>query len=443
MIKHPICGAFLALVACSNGRGEPAFATAESPVPLEDTGNGKDGPLVATGTETFNTCHRILRVEDGSAVLEGWSGEAGARLLLWQVQGLQATAGDQEPIIEASALGSAGLWQLVRTVDVQPSATGGVLVISDPPAYPAYITDSAGQLAQACTIPEFTDVTVPAGVSLTATRWDPDRSPPDGPAAFLGFFASGILTVNGEIVANGAGFRGGLVVPPGSTSDELDAPWGEAGGKGEGIDAGSYTRAGYGNLANAGGGSPGCCGGGGGSNAGAGGFGGEHNVPTGDAYGMGGTAMFLGTFERLFLGGGGGAGHQDQNSAQPGARGGGLIMIFAEQLTGSGVIATNGLDGSYSSTDTSGGGGGGGTLWVQAPASTFRGTISAKGGVGGGASNNHPPGGGGGGGLILTNGFSLMEIHVDVSGGETGMSGSAPGTERGSTAGGTGRVLGP
>ena len=149
-------------------------------------------------------------------------------------------------------------------------------------------------------------------------------------------------------------------------------------------------------------------GGGGGGNGGAGGQGGNawfSNLATG---GYGGAELPANP-GRVFLGGGGGSGTTN-NHASPqadGANGGGIVLIRAGTVTGSGSITANGAD-AYNQTlnDGGGGGGAGGTIVFTSPAGSLAGaTLSADGGRGGdawptqaGAASAHGPGGGGGGG---------------------------------------------
>jgi uncharacterized repeat protein (TIGR01451 family) len=169
-------------------------------------------------------------------------------------------------------------------------------------------------------------------------------------------------------------------------------------------------------------------GGGGGGNGGDGGQGGNawfSNLATG---GYGGAALPA-TPGRVFLGGGGGSGTTN-NHASPqadGADGGGIVLIRAGTVTGSGSITANGAD-AYNQTlnDGGGGGGAGGTIVVTSPGGSLTGaTLSAGGGRGGdawpnqgGAASAHGPGGGGGGGWILT---SSAPTSASVSGGAHGI----------------------
>lgn len=175
-------------------------------------------------------------------------------------------------------------------------------------------------------------------------------------------------------------------------------------------------------------------GGGGGGNAGAGGRGGNSYSSNRDTGGIGGRALSPNA-ARLFMGGGGGGGTNDNGStfingaqgsddgqASSGAPGGGIIMIRAGAVSGSGYLLARGMDGnSTPRIDGSGGGGAGGSLLVYAASGGLAGlTIDVRGGSGGSNQDNSPhgPGGGGGGGYAASSGLAAL-YRVD---------GGAPGT---------------
>ncbi len=214
-------------------------------------------------------------------------------------------------------------------------------------------------------------------------------------------------------------------------------------------------------------------GGGGGSNAGAGGRGGNTwnaggtsgalNDPAGSNVGnpgggLGGNAQ-TNSANRLMLGGGGGAGSSNNNSdpnaittwpptvngttrppagvgtangaegpiSVSGAPGGGVVLIRAGSIPGSGRIVANGYTAfnTEGGSEGAGGGGAGGSVFVSAGAGGTNLTISANGG-GGGYSNyyNHGPGGGGGGGYIVTN---FTPATTSVTAGTNGLDGCCGG----------------
>ncbi|HVB85455.1 MAG TPA: C25 family cysteine peptidase [Candidatus Dormibacteraeota bacterium] len=221
----------------------------------------------------------------------------------------------------------------------------------------------------------------------------------------------------------------------------------------EGLPNGSFSR---GAPGNAGGGATDADpsandqndGGGGGGNGGTGGQGGFAWNSANTVGGFGGL-YFPANTGALVLGGGGGAGTSNNGawwnpvtnsgSADCGAdctgvfssgtAGGGIVIIRAGSVTGTGMITSNGQNALDEENDGGGGGGAGGSILVFANSGALTGlTAIADGGNGGstwpeqtpGATfpgNRHGPGGGGGGGIILT---SSAPGSADVSGGQPG-----------------------
>lgn len=168
-------------------------------------------------------------------------------------------------------------------------------------------------------------------------------------------------------------------------------------------------------------------GGGGGSNGGFGGQGGNgwrSNLPYG---GFGGAPFLQASPSRLILGGGGGAGTTNNGTvaddvtypanvnlinngfASSGAAGGGIVILRAGNVSGTGTIDVSGADMAYvPDNDGSGGGGAGGSVLLvsnNTSATALTGvTVLATGGNGGsntGGGSAHGPGGGGSGGVIF------------------------------------------
>jgi len=219
-------------------------------------------------------------------------------------------------------------------------------------------------------------------------------------------------------------------------------------------------------------------GGGGGGNGGVGGNGGNsyrQNVADGgwggSAFGSSGTSAVAPT--RLVMGGGGGAGTNNngtysryngttvQDNPQTGANavaqlgfppallssgqpGGGIVMVRAGTVVGTGTINARGRSAYRVTTspnanaiyevnwDGGGGGGAGGSVVVVAQnASTPTLTINAQGGDGGNTNHQragtpppHGPGGGGGGGVVYTS-FPIANAVNAVLGGIHGWSNNA------------------
>jgi uncharacterized repeat protein (TIGR01451 family) len=231
----------------------------------------------------------------------------------------------------------------------------------------------------------------------------------------------------------------------------------------EGYPNGSYGR---GAPGNAGGGSTDGnnsnandqnSGGGGGANGGDGGRGGRawaSQLATGAYGGKAFTTAEIDGGRRLIMGGGGGAGTTNNgswstsrtgsgnpssfntaNSADPrsagvyssGGAGGGIALLRANTITGTGTIDLRGVTGLSVGRDGAGGGGAGGTAYITANSSTASITVDATGGPGGWATfqDAHGPGGGGGGGVVVRKtGLTVSSTLVGGAGGQTGSSGN-------------------
>ncbi len=224
-------------------------------------------------------------------------------------------------------------------------------------------------------------------------------------------------------------------------------------------DGGSRARGAPGNAG--GGGNQHNSGGGGGGNWGAGGHGGNsiNSPPASEVISIGvskpvggfGGATFAATVNRLVMGGGGGAGDANNGVAGSGGLGGGIVLIRAGTITGTGSISARAKDGIVTPTDDGGSGAGaGGSILIAAKSGSLAGiALNANGGKGGDTNTNTTvpydfgPGGGGGGGVIFS---SLPVSTATVSGGQPGKSfngqlgTSITGVTRGATAGTDGKI---
>lgn len=340
--------------------------------------------------------------------------------------------------------------------------SGGSLEISDPSIYGH--SDSSGysknRRYQIIRVPQFRNLTLTG--DLKALPWDGLNG------GIVAIDVAGELNFNGfKIDVSETGFRGGggqQYLDPGYNSitefcDTSDSLIGGSKGEGiagtphhvwdginiqtspyEGYSCGAHGR---GAPGNAGGGASEADwannvengGGGGGAGYGNGGQGG-HNWCEGGAGqctnrgGFGGKGLSIFSPTRVFMGGGGGAGGNNDGTGFPsggiassGALGGGIAIIQAGKITGSGSVQANG--GHANSTvaqDGSGGGGGGGAILMSAhETSVATITLEAKGGNGGSNSFGEPhgPGGGGGGGYIALN-PKLSSFSTNVIGGTAG-----------------------
>ena len=342
----------------------------------------------------------------------------------------------------------------------------------------AYIAGTQGQRKyQVVRVPQYSSAILSSG--LTAMIWN------GATGGVLAIDVSSQLTLGGTVAVDALGFRGGagriLGGGTGAATDYITlATDATNGSKGEGIAGtpryvvngtiaspaqtaadttveglpnGSYSR---GAPGNAGGGATDAnptandqnSGGGGGGNGGSGGTGGFGWNSAGIVGGFGGAAFPVST-SALSMGGGAGAGTTNNGSYwipstdtgnnncganctgiySSGAAGGGIAIIHAGSVTGTGTITANGQSALATENDGGGGGGAGGTVLVFATTGALSGlTANANGGAGGttwpeqvpGAfpGNRHGPGAGGGGGVILA---SAALAGTSVSGGNPGV----------------------
>ncbi|MDX2220918.1 MAG: hypothetical protein SF172_18020, partial [Burkholderiales bacterium] len=218
-------------------------------------------------------------------------------------------------------------------------------------------------------------------------------------------------------------------------------------------------------------------GGGGGGNGGPGGKGGGAYDDGSDFGGYGGTAITGFSGDRVFLGGGGGSGqgwHTPPTTGSipilsGGGRGGGIVMLRGDVVSGSATLDVRGQSGFGMPTNLGGcnfpldatalrglggeGAGAGGSAFLIATSSGLGSvSVDASGGNGGNAghcdTNLAGPGGGGGGGRVVF--FSPTTApSSNVNGGAPGVvaftnvaPGALPGTgQAGSGNGGTGSTL--
>ena len=368
-----------------------------------------------------------------------------------------------------TSAGNAGLYEFVRADAVAGSSVTFSPALTYSYTSAAATSNSGQKRYQVVRVPQYatvavSGVTAPAWTGATGGVVVMDAS---GAITLGGTSMEG--QANRAIFVAGRGFRGAAGV--GASSSGHDAEWrstaNASGGKGEGIAGtprlmsnksnnfgvsvtsatltrtdtgvqgypnGDYARGAPGNAG--GGGTEGTpapgssernAGGGGGGNYAGGGLGGRPwNAPLNDTNGRGG-AGYAGTigFGRVFMGGGGGGGGTNNSTADTGtyenrgigcsagalcssgAAGGGVVILRARSISGSGVIDVRGAPGYNVLNDAGGGGGAGGTVVLQTTAGGNA-TVNASGGDGGnawasntgGLANRHGPGGGGGGGYV-------------------------------------------
>ncbi|MDX2197033.1 MAG: gliding motility-associated C-terminal domain-containing protein [Cytophagales bacterium] len=331
----------------------------------------------------------------------------GDTVLLIQMKGVVTNTDNTSSFGTPLSIDQAGRYELKAIVAV----SGNTITFSRGLLYP-YDLKAKVQLVR---VPSYTHVIVTDTVK--ALPWDSAS----GTGGIVALFASK-LTLQAPISANGAGYKGAkqvLGLAPCSitqTGNYYVANLPEqnyTAYKGEGsasfIPDKSMGRAPY---AQGGGGSQANGGGGGGGHMGRGGNGGFTfsactfccGVSQANGQGLGGYTV-PGTYDRIFMGGGAGAGHTDNILTRDAGSGGGIIIIKSNEIEGNGyAISANGANGYTITGDGIGGGGAGGTILIKNNlfgATAL--TLSARGGDGGmiyGGGLQYGPGGGGGGGYI-------------------------------------------
>jgi gliding motility-associated-like protein len=312
-------------------------------------------------------------------------------------------------------------------------------------------------------VPTYDSVTVKSG-GLTCDAWDGSKG------GVVALFVNKTLTLDDSIYADRKGFSGGNYTQNNGicpilggnyyyTADKIDS----AGLKGDGIVSTSFTyKRGQGKNANGGGGGYGkYAGGGGGGNYGKGGRGGKMDescvdpdvsLGSGGEYGYIDPSYFIGDTavefkDRVFMGGGGGAGTGYLTGGSNGGTGGGIIFIRAQNVLANNRLISA-LGEGIEATDVAGSGGGGAGGSVLLDVNNFSASvkISVRGGNGGGTVSASGQGGGGGGGFVWFShsalGYPKPDTSRSMAGGTT-LSGTVDITADGGGFGGTASNLIP
>ncbi|WP_426753302.1 adventurous gliding motility protein AgmC [Myxococcus sp. Y35] len=441
-------------------------------------GEGTQGALVvpsgsgAPSTVRVNTYAQITAIatnEQGrpsltlAAPVQGNASPAPAFASGRLVLVLQATSAASGAIPGANAgqstidLGSSdvGRWELARVSTYSTSGGTRTMVLTQPLKH-----SYAAAATQVILVPEYSSVTVEDGAKIEALPWNGSIG------GVVAFFANGAIHLNGTgaISAAGAGFRGGEFRPEtlddeedepaeGCSESEGNSPEFQLGMKGEGLSVARYALPARGNANFTIGGGGGVCkqaGGGGGGNAGLGGRGG--NAMDREAGqeravgGLGGVTLAYSPLDHLTLGGGGGSGQGATEEAVTteahGGRGGGIVFVRANSLSG-GVIDASGASAEESPV-SGGGGGAGGSISLRLTTSCLGTELKAEGGKGGDVASVRPenasaagPGGGGGGGRVFFQSATSSNCPISVAAGTAGLTadggGESPASHQGAT----------
>jgi hypothetical protein len=432
-------------------------------------GTGADGAVTASSNTNINTASLVT----GRSCANG--GDAvNYSVISFNAAGTEATlssspstgclnVNDEILIINlqgtSSAYGNVGNYETLRIANVSGSTV--TFTTAKSKYYGTNTTDDtnigtgvSNQRVMLQRVPNYTNVTVNAGVSLSPSAWDGVKG------GVLFFRANGTVSISGSLAASGIGYRGGSGGPSGR----------EPGGYlGESFNGYNLTSGGGNSTAaiNAGGrngtqatSSPNNGivtggGGGGGSStysspdeAGAGGGGGAYGGGGGGGGGSGGSTYALnggaggngGNTD--VAGGGGGAAIAGANGGAGGNAGNaGASATGVGGQAGSGSTSGSG-GGGAATADAGGGGGGGGGLYGDAGLSRLY--LGSGGGGGGGTSCamgacSGPwagEAGGAGGGIIFVSATTFNNGGTIVSNGNNGNA-STYGGNGGSGSGGS------
>ncbi|WP_148273220.1 Ig-like domain-containing protein [Stigmatella aurantiaca] len=417
---------------------------------------GTDGDLTVTAANTELNQYSALaeaaaagatsfRVADVGDLASPQFGAlaAGDLLMIIQMQG--ATLGtDNSPAFGAiTALNGAGLYELVTVASVGANNTLSISTVGCSGLRNSY---PAGAGTQVVRVPQLASLTVNAGASVVARPWNGTTG------GVLALQVQNALTVNGNLSASEAGFRGGEVdndsnvniVSYVSNSSLDGAEKGESiAGYKAGYDAfgGRFAR---GAAANGGGGGNAHNGGGGGgangdnsnpwsgqgvmsgSSTGAAawmldpGYTANGNALTNSSGGgRGGYTFSANDFDALVFPPGFGGWNGDYRREVGGLGGRPVSNDPASRL----FLGGGGGAGDGNNLTSGKGGNGGGIVWVVADVVTGSGTITANGQNGGNtplAPYNDSAGGAGAGGTVVVAARSLTQVSLFARGGKGG-----------------------
>ena len=346
-------------------------------------GNGADGVLAVSG---------IVYTDDVRTTVTGTNPSGQPDVSVSNVSGL--SVGDEVLLITmidgATSGALAGNYQFNRI-----SAINGSTLVLDSNLANDY-NSASNVVHQLLRVPNYTNVTVPSGATLTCHNWDGSTG------GVLVFRATGFVHNQGQITASGAGYRGTAHTAYYRNKDGAQGEgvlgYGYTGGNSNGSNSAVWNGA----NANGGGGGTGRQDAGGGGGGSHGSYGVNGNTQGGHYGGTRGDVIGSASLIKMYMGGAGGEAGADEDGGAPGSggNGGGIIHIHADSLVNLGTIYSNGSvggnGGGGSGCGMGGGGGGAGGTILLSGGIANSGTIQATGGSGG--SNNGCGGAGGAGG---------------------------------------------
>jgi hypothetical protein len=386
-----------------------------------DIGNGADGPITINSVKNINTDI----IAGGRSYPDGvnwqitnsvFSGQTTISSGIARPNGF--AVGDEIIIINlkgtASTYSGVGLYEF-KTITALPNSTSMTIDSNLNNYY-----DGTTQKIMVQRVPNYTDVTINTGGSLTSSAFDGNKG------GVVIFRANGTVTINADngITVSNKGFRGGI--GGGNGGETYNGVGTIGGGGGGGSNTSLYVYCyGYADAV-----------GGAGGNGGYGGAG--SGSSHGNSYGV--TDLTL----KLFLGSGGGGGgnasiscFDDGSASAAGGNGGsagGIIYVSANTFTvnSGSAVSSSGSNGTSGTTNIgphahayggNGGSGTGGSIAVYAGQINDSGSISANGGSGAGggrtyaayssfSGNNPTPNYSSSAGRIITPGSAPFTVQV-------------------------------
>ncbi|MDZ4809616.1 MAG: LamG-like jellyroll fold domain-containing protein [Bacteroidota bacterium] len=411
------------------------------------------GGIINTYTPVIalNPCENKITVEDAITF------NAGDTVLMIQMKGAVSDSTNTAAFGTVTDYKNAGTYE----INYVKSKAGNIIELKNTITRQYDLPDGKVQLVR---IPYYTNANIT--YTLTCLPWDGNKG------GVLVLNARDTINLNSNIDVSGKGFRGGNdpVTNPSvyfCYENNFFYPVNPnlASEKGEGIALISSSKSyGKGAVANGGGGGNSHnSGGAGGGNTGAGGFGGYNfegapcntTVPF-DNRGISGKLLtYSNAINKVFMGGGGGAGHTNNFEAfqAKGGNGSGIAIIIAGKLiANSNKIIAAGADGlpcpggGTGCHEGMGGGGAGGSVLMDVNVYVDNTTIETIGGKGADMTNSGNlkvgPGGGGGGGILWLDAATLpANITFTSIGGLNGICTAYSNNPWGATAGANGTSL--
>jgi thermitase len=349
-------------------------------------GNGSDGNLTIVSGQTYY-------VDNLRSIVANTTSSGQNIISVASTSGF--TVGQEILILQTQGVG-AGSYEFASITNIN----GNTIEISHNLAYT--YTNGGNSRAQVIRVPNYQNVTIQTGGTLTATNWDGYSG------GVIAFRVQGTISIQpgGSINANGLGYRGGYrgeypTYTYGHQGESFNQPGGDSylsnnggGGGGQG-DYGSCPSNGK------------CVGSGGaGGSYGTIGTNGTAGGDTPRQIGLSGGVYGDAEMHTIYLGSGGGGGGPDNGSSSyggTGGNGGGAILVYGRNINIAGNVSTNGNVGANGTSDTRSAGGGGGAggsiLIIGETVALGNNLISSVGNNGGiGQGSGTPYGGNGGAG---------------------------------------------